>query len=397
MRSAMWLAFLFAIAIVLGLFANGNAGHVTVYFPPYRVDASLNLFITAVIAILVMSLVAWRTFAAILDLPKQAAAYRRKQREAKATLHLTNAIEDIFAGRFAKALKAAQAASANPVIFETAALLAAHAAHRLGEPQVRDQWLEKITSEQHRQAKLVATADMQIGSNDPQGALQTIEQLQRGGARQIFVQRIALRANQQLKRWDEVLRLAHSLVKRDALHPVLAKKTIQEAVGHLVREKSSDQEALLRIWKNLPKEDRQIPKIVDAIARGLITSGQANFARELIEESLEARWDSDLLDCYAHCVEDASGALVMTQKLEQWQMRYPMEPVVQLTLGQVCLHQKLWGKAKTSFESVIRDSRAKSSMKAKAHLCLAQMHEQLQDADKAADQYKLAAKLYAEQ
>ena len=71
MRGALWLAFLFAVAVVVGLFANSNAGHVIVYFPPYRIDTSLNLFLGAGVAIFIASLLAWRTFAAILDFPKQ--------------------------------------------------------------------------------------------------------------------------------------------------------------------------------------------------------------------------------------------------------------------------------------------------------------------------------------
>ena len=224
MRGALWLAFLFALAVVVALFASSNGGHITIYFPPYRVDTSLNFFIAAVLGIFVAGLIAWRTFAAILDLPKQAAAYRRKQREARAVAHLSEAIEDIFAGRFSKALKAAEAASANSAMAETAALLAARSAHRLNKFAVRDEWLAKIKSADKQQARLVAMADMQMDSNDADGALATIDQLQKGGARQLFVQRIALRANQQLKRWEEVLRLTHSLSKREAIHPVIPKK-----------------------------------------------------------------------------------------------------------------------------------------------------------------------------
>jgi HemY protein len=397
MRGALWLAFLFAVAVVVGLFANSNAGHVIVYFPPYRIDTSLNLFLGAGVAIFIASLLAWRTFAAILDLPKQAAAYRRKQREARAMSYLTEAVEDIFAGRFAKALKAAEAASANSAVLETAALLAARAAHRLGEIAVRDRWLDRVTSAQRQQARLVAAADMQMESNDPDGALQTIEQLQQGGARQIFVQRIALRANQQLNRWEEVLRLAHSLIKRDALHPVLAKKTVQEAVGHLVDEKANDQDALLRIWKNLPKEDRKISGIVAVIAKGFVAGGKPEVARELIEESLDSDWDPTLLNVYSDCALEGVGAIQMIQALEKWQLQHPMEPAIYLALGKVCLTQQLWGKAKSSLESVTRDSRAKSNMKALAHMHLAQLHESLQEPEKAAEQYRLAAHLYSSQ
>jgi HemY protein len=134
-------------------------------------------------------------------------------------------------------------------------------------------------------------ADMQMDSNDPAGALATIEQLQKGGARQLFVQRIALKANQQLKRWEEVLRLSHSLSKREAIHPVLAQKTVQEAVAKLVQEKSTDHQALLAIWKNLPKADRKVSRVALVMAKGLLAVGQQDIARGFIEESLDEQWD----------------------------------------------------------------------------------------------------------
>ena len=44
MRHALWLAFLFAAAVLIALFASANEGHVTIYFPPYRVDHSFFLY-----------------------------------------------------------------------------------------------------------------------------------------------------------------------------------------------------------------------------------------------------------------------------------------------------------------------------------------------------------------
>ncbi len=395
MRGALWLAFLFALAVFIALFASSNGGHITIYFPPYRLDTSLNLFIAAVLTVFVVGLLAWRTFAAILDLPKQAAAYRRKQRENRAYSLLSEAIEDIFAGRFSKALKAAEAASANSSLAETAALLAARSAHRLNRYDVRDQWLSKIRSAEKQQARLVAMADMQMDSNDAEGALRTIEQLQKGGARQLFVQRIALRANQHLKRWDEVLRLTHSLSKRDAIHPVIAQKTVQEAVGKLVQEKSTDHEALLAIWKSLPKSDRKVSRVALVMAKGLMAVGQFDLAREFIEESLNEQWDEALVSIYPDCLPTGSTTLVLAQKLEAWMMKYPGEPALSLALAKVCLAQKLWGKAKSSLQGVIRDPKTKPHMKANAHLTMAKLHEALEELAEASEHYKLAAQIFA--
>jgi HemY protein len=278
---------------------------------------------------------------------------------------------------------------------ETAALLAARSAHRLNRYDVRDQWLSKIRSAEKQQARLVAMADMQMDSNDAEGALRTIEQLQKGGARQLFVQRIALRANQHLKRWDEVLRLTHSLSKRDAIHPVIAQKTVQEAVGKLVQEKSTDHEALLAIWKSLPKSDRKVSRVALVMAKGLMAVGQFDLAREFIEESLNEQWDEALVSIYPDCLPTGSTTLVLAQKLEAWMMKYPGEPALSLALAKVCLAQKLWGKAKSSLQGVIRDPKTKPHMKANAHLTMAKLHEALEELAEASEHYKLAAQIFA--
>lgn len=395
MRHALWLAFLFAAAVLIALFASANEGHVTIYFPPYRVDLSFNLLIGLLVGLFIVTVVAWRTFAAVLDVPRQAAAYRKKRREAQAMSHIAEAIAEIFAGRFSKALKAAQAASANDALADTAALLAARAAHRLNQFDLRDEWLEKITASDKQHARLVALADMQMDANDAQAALATIEQLQKGGGRQIFVQRIALRANQQLKRWTEVLRLTHSLSKHGALHPVLVQKNIQEAVSKLVQEKSTDHEALLKIWKTLPKEDRRMSRVALVMAKGLLATGQLKTARELIEESLDAEWDAALMDLYPECWESGESAVQQIQKLDTWMLKYPTEPQVSLALGRLCYQQKLWGKAKVSLQGVLKDARSKPIVKANAHLYLAQLHEALAETEEAAQHYRQAAKVYA--
>jgi len=395
MRSALWLTFLFAIAVIVALFANSNGGHITIYFPPYRLDTSLNLFIASILGIFIVSLLAWRTFAAVLDLPKQAAAYRRKQRETRSIGFLSEAIEDIFAGRFSKALKSAEAATANSALAETAALLAARSAHRMNQFDVRDRWLLKIQSPEKRQAKLVATADMQMDAHDAEGALATIEQLQKGGARQLLVQRIALKANQQLKNWSEVLKLTHSLSKREALHPVVSQKYIQEAIAKLVQEKSTDHEALLRIWKTLPKESRKASKIALVMAQGLLSVSQYDIARGLVEESLDAQWDEALIDIYPKCVIPGTSNLSLAQKLELWMIKYPGEPALSLALARICLDQQLWGKAKASLVGVIRDPKTKPPMKAAAHMAMAQLHESLNESAEAAGEYELAAKIYS--
>ncbi|WP_258096488.1 hypothetical protein, partial [Klebsiella pneumoniae] len=99
-------------------------------------------------------------------------------------------------------------------------------------------------------------AELLVDARDPEGALETIAQLQEKGGRQIHVQRIALRAHQHLKNWSEVLRLARTLEKRNALHPVLALRLKQMAVEAMLEERRHDAESLYHFWRSLSADER---------------------------------------------------------------------------------------------------------------------------------------------
>ena len=47
MRAALWLLALFAVAVAAALFAGNNQSTLTVFWPPHRIDLSLNLVLPA--------------------------------------------------------------------------------------------------------------------------------------------------------------------------------------------------------------------------------------------------------------------------------------------------------------------------------------------------------------
>ena len=50
MRAALWLLVLFGIAVAVALFAGNNQGSITLFWPPYRIDLSLNLVLLLLLA-----------------------------------------------------------------------------------------------------------------------------------------------------------------------------------------------------------------------------------------------------------------------------------------------------------------------------------------------------------
>ncbi len=110
MRVALWLLALFGVAVAIALFAGNNQGTVTVFWPPYRVDLSLNLVLLLLLAAFVLLHAALGALAALFDLPRQALRWRSQQKERAMHGSLLDGIAHLLAGRFIRARKSAESA-----------------------------------------------------------------------------------------------------------------------------------------------------------------------------------------------------------------------------------------------------------------------------------------------
>ncbi|NYH98041.1 heme biosynthesis protein HemY [Cupriavidus plantarum] len=396
MRLLFWVAVLFGGAVGLALFTQFNHSNVVLFYPPYRVELSLNL---ALALLLLAFFVAWTvlsTIRHISEMPRRASAYRERSRMSKAQAALRESIENLFAGRFARAERAARDAQAWPEQAQTAALIGARAAHRMQESDRRDVWMAQVTDPEREQARLVSMAELLVDARDAEGALETIAQLQAQGGRQIHVQRIALRAHQHLKNWSEVLRLARSLEKRNALHPVLALRLKQMAVEAMLEERRHDADALLYFWKSLSTDERRAVRIAEPAARYFSALGHQNEARRIVEDALKVNWDSRLVQRYADCAEPGR-ALPQIQQAEQWLAQHPNDADLYYTLGVLCLGQQLWGKAQSSFERALKYAEPESQrrLRVRAHLALARLFEDTDRPEDAQRHYRESAMLAA--
>ena len=87
------------------------AGTVTLFWPPHRVDLSLNLVLLLLLGVFVLLHLALRAMSALLDLPAQAKAWRAAQRERAMHGELRDALAHLLAGRFSRARKLAETAA----------------------------------------------------------------------------------------------------------------------------------------------------------------------------------------------------------------------------------------------------------------------------------------------
>ncbi|WP_118183153.1 heme biosynthesis protein HemY [Paraburkholderia phosphatilytica] len=387
-RGLVWLALLFAIAVILATVGRFDAGQVMLVYPPYRVDISLNLFVVAIVVLFILLYALLRIVRNVWRMPQRVAAYRTRSRVAKAHTALRDAIGNLYAGRFSRAEKAARDALAHPENAPAAGLIAANAAHRMREYARRDEWLDKVEGNDWLDARLMATADMRADGRDADGALAALTEMQSQGGRRIHAQQIALRAQQQLKNWAEVLKLVKTLEKREAIHPAVAVRLRQLAAENLLRDRRHNADALLELWHTLSPVERHSPRLADLAAELLIALNRQADARRIVEEALAQNWDARLLRRYPDTAGD--DALPLIQKAEAWHNDRPEDADLLFALGRLCLKQQLWGKAQSFLEAALKLA-DNEPLKIRSHRALARLHEQLGDTAKAGEHYRESA------
>ena len=393
MRFFLWLLTLFATAIGLAVAARFNPGNVVLFYPPYRIDLSLNFFLLIALVSFVLLYLLISTLRSARQMPARVAAYRREKREREGNRALRESLKALFEGRFGHAEKAARRAVDSPDNIGLAALIGARAAHRMRQVSRRELWLSSIEHDASlKTARLMTSIELLVDDHNPELALAAVKELNASGTRHIHALRWALKANQYAKNWPEVLRLVRSLDKHDALHPALSRRLRELAYEDLLSDRSQDPESLRRIWFDIPADDRTTPFVAVRAAAAFNARGLHGEACAVVEKALMEEWDDRLVHAYrdSAAAEGSSALLTQIECCEDWTKQRPTDPELALTLGTLCLKQKLWGKAQRHLERALSDA-IEARLMRESHLKLAQLHEALDHPEEAAVHYRQCA------
>lgn len=395
MRALIWLIILFATAIGLAIAARINPGNVVLFYPPYRIDMSLNFFLLLTVASFVLLYTVFKMVRMTLGMPQRVVAYRQRKRERESNRALRDAVKSLFEGRFGQSEKAAVKASSQQENAGVAALIAARAAHHMRQPERRDEWLGKIKDDEFlRTARLMSTIEMLNDERQSEEALEVVNELNATGARHIHALRLALKANQGTNNWSEVLRLVRQLDKNKAISPALSLRLRELAHEYLLNDASQDVEALKSTWNAIPDEEKASPFVAKRAADAFHARGMDAEGRAAIENALAREWDDRLVRAYRTCAAETGSPALLAQieRCELWAQERPFDMELALTLGVLCLKQKLWGKSQRHLEQVV-DEASDTMLLQMAHLKLAELHDALDHPEQAAEHYKKSALL----
>jgi HemY protein len=415
MRAALWLLALFAVAVAIALFAGNNLGTVTVFWPPHRVDLSLNLVLLLLFLAFVFLHAALRALAALFDLPRQALRWRNQQKERAMHGFLLDGLSHLLAGRFIRARKSAETALnqekslssggqplANAGQLRTLAhLLAAEGAQALQDRTAREEHLKQALEQtssrdahETREGALMRAARWSLDDREPDAAMTWLKGLPQGAARRTVALRMKLKAARLTGRTAEALETARLLAKHRAFSAGAAQSIVRGLAIDLL-DGAHDTAQLQRAWLSLEPAERLMPELaIHAAQRLAALGGDAHLARDWLLPVWEQQHQLDeplklkLVVALEAGLDSLDGAWLA--RIEAAQKSNPRDTALQYLAGMACMRRQLWGKAQQLMSQAaigLRDPKLHRN----AWRSLALLAEERGDRDAAAQAWKRAA------
>lgn len=423
MRAALWFLALFSVAVAVALFAGNNQGTVTLFWPPYRIDLSLNMVLMLLFGGFTLLYAALRGLAALLELPIQARRWRLLQKERAMHGALLDALSQMLGGRFLRARKSAESAISQERALEEAKealphgrrlrtlahMVAAESSHALQDRATREAHLQEALDniperasaieQELREGAQLRAARWSLDERDAATALERLSTLPAGTARRTLALRAKLKASRLAHQTDQALETARLLGKHHAFSPAAAESIVRGLAMELINS-AYDPAQLQRIWLGLEANERAMPEIAVHAAQRLAQLGG---------DAIQVRaW---LLPVWEHMTDPGQPALPDTQvlklvralegslqaldanwlaRIESAQQANPRDARLQYLSAKACLQRDLWGKAQQLFMQSAQQL-PDPLLRASAWRHLAELAERRGDAEAAATAWKKAA------
>lgn len=412
MRSVIWLLLLASVAVVAATMLGNNDNLVTLYWAPWRVDLSFNLFMAALVAFCLVLYALIQAVTGLAGLPRRAREWRVARRDRVAQTALREALAQYFGGRYSRAHKAAQRAvtiqadtpelSQDKEFAVLGHLLAAGSLHRLQDRTRRDEELRlafelargNAAARSAEEGARLLAAEWALDDRDALRTLELLAELPPGVARRTQSLRLKLQAARLANQPMEALRTARLLAKHQGFSPAAAQGLVRSlAIETLDTGRDIDQ--IKRLWRELEASDRRDVHVAVHAARRFAAHGAPEEARLALRpfwERITALAPDEretLALALADTVDDIGAEWL--PRLESALQACPNEPALAYALGRALVAREIWGKARQMLEEAAADDALAPRARRKAWLHLAKLAEQDGDAQRTAACFRAAA------
>lgn len=369
------LLLLILLALTLGAasayFLRAETGYVLVSYGDWIVETSVLGLTAAVVSALLLVYYGLRLLIATLRLPQTVRHALGRRRSEKARASFETGLLRLLEGNWKQAEIDLVRRAADHHAAHLNYLAAARAAQRLAAPERRDHYLmlARRQAPELELATLLTQAELQRERGEWALTRDTALRIRERDTRLPYAIELLAEAHAALGEWEPLRVLLTQTQASAALTPArwheLMRAALLARLAECVDAARLDQ--LKALWDAAAAALRADAAVLRAYAQGLGRLNAAPEALALILKTLKQGWDGELVLLYGELA--AGDALAQLANIEEWLQRYGERPELLITAGRACMRNRLWGKARSYLEAVIRSAPTPAAYLELARLC----------------------------
>lgn len=375
--------FILLAAIILGVQLNKDPGYVLIAINHWTVETTLWIMILGLILAFLIVYLVVRLCHKVTRAPKAMSRWHSKRLAQKAQAITRKGLIEYSEGYWDKAKNHLIQALPNTDTPLLNYLTAARAAQKMGDSQLRDDFLREA-QQSMPEAKIaveLTQAQLQLANHQWEQALATLRHLHDIAPRHPYVLKLLVQLYQEVRDWPQLIALLPSLKRYNVIElqefEALQHSAYLQALVDLTKQ--NQPEAVTELFKSLPKPLAADPNIVTEYVRFLLKNNEHTKAKELLRRNLRKEFNPQLVTLYGSLPSDDSQLAFAESLLK----KHAHSAELYLCLGQLCINRQLWGKAKYYLEQSNEIDPTPL-----AYMTLGKLQEKLGDASQACDSYK---------
>lgn len=392
-RALLIAVVVLALGAAAAWYLRDETGYVLLGFRGWIVETSLLGLLLGLAALVFSAWLLLRLLVGSVRLPQSLRTMMERRRRERAQRSFETGLLHLLEGDWKRAEVELVRRAADHHAAQLNYLGAARAAQRLGAGERRDHYLQLATglAPQIERAALLTRAELQIERGEFVAARETAERLRGMDPKQPYATELLADALSGLGEWEPLRSLLQDASAIANLNPVKRRALLERALIERMRtaEGEARLEQLKALWGEVPADARQWPSVRLQYARSLARLNAPAEAMALAADTLAREWDSGLAELYGEL--ESGDAVAQLATIEQWLTRYGERAELLIAAGRACLRNRLWGKARSYLDAVI-----KLAPSAAAYLTLARVCEQTQQPEEAQKLYRQGLELAAQ-
>ena len=355
MKYAFYLLLTLLLAVIVAGVLHVNNGYALLAYGNLSVEMSLGTLSALVLMVFFGLYILTALVVKLWTFPRrlrEATARRRERRARRAT---TRGLIDFAEGRWEESEKNLMRHAHDSEMPLITYIAAARAAQLQGGHERRDRYLRMAFEHvpQAQVAVLLTQAELQISHKQHEEALATLKRLQEVDPEHAFGLKLLANLYRKLGDWEALRLLVKQLREKDVLPRNEVDRLETRTVAAMLDKLDGRQKeaAAEELWLALPRRLRDEPELARAYARALIRLGAPAKAEEALRDALKSSWEEETVALYGLAVGDEPKKQLA--RIEDWLAERGESAALLLSAGRLCVVTKLWGKARSYFESSI--------------------------------------------